>query len=37
MYKDDLALNNLKGMICQKTHHNQIKPNLLKKEGILGA
>ena len=24
MYKEDLALNNLQGLICHKTHSNQI-------------
>ena len=25
MYKDDLALNNLEGLICRKTEPNQTK------------
>ena len=27
MYKDDLALNNIQGLVCHKTKPNQTKPN----------
>ena len=30
MYKEDLALNNLKWLICHKTQPNQAKPNRAK-------
>ena len=28
MYKEDLALNNVKWLICHKTRPNQTKPNM---------
>ena len=28
MYRDDLALNNLKWLICHKTKPNQTNPNI---------
>ena len=30
MYKEDMALNHLQGLICHKTKPNQIKSNLNK-------
>ena len=30
MYKEDLVLNNLQGLICHKTQPNQNKPNQIK-------
>ena len=30
MYKEDLALNDLQGLMCHKTKPNQAKPNQTK-------
>ena len=32
MYTEDLALNNLQGLICHKTKPNLRKPHLISKE-----
>ena len=32
MYKEDLALNNLQGLICHKTQPNQQEPSLVKNK-----
>ena len=35
MYKEDLALNNLAWLICNKTQPNQTKPQIIEAHNIL--